>query len=103
MELSSGTDFAKEFPSGISGHLMDHSAMRYQVPKGNSILEWMRWNGAYLYAYGCSLAGIICAIISPLSDMFVVFSSSLSIGIKEITYSHMYQKSSALDFLESFS
>jgi len=33
------------------------------------LLDWFRWNGVYLYAYGCSLAGILCAVVSPLLNM----------------------------------
>ena len=33
-------------------------------------VEWMRWNGVYLYAYGCSLSGIACAILSPLLNLY---------------------------------
>lgn len=32
-------------------------------------VNWMRWNGAYVYAYGCSIAGILCAFASPLLNM----------------------------------
>ncbi|KAK8815646.1 hypothetical protein WA538_004771, partial [Blastocystis sp. DL] len=33
------------------------------------IIEWCKWNGAYVYAYGCSIAGIICGLLSPLLNM----------------------------------
>lgn len=36
------------------------------------ILEWCRWNGAYVYAYGCSIAGIICGLLSPILNMYVI-------------------------------
>lgn len=43
-------------------------------------VEWMRWNGVYLYAYGCSLSGIACAILSPLLNLYgTLFLSSTDI------------------------
>ena len=32
------------------------------------LMEWMSWNGAYIYAYGCLVSGILCAVISPLMN-----------------------------------
>lgn len=33
-------------------------------------MNWMSWNGAYVYAYGCLVSGIACAIISPLMNQY---------------------------------
>lgn len=38
--------------------------------KRGHFLEWMSWNGAYVYAYGCLVSGIVCAIISPIMNQF---------------------------------
>lgn len=37
------------------------------------LMEWMSWNGAYIYAYGCLVSGILCAIISPLMNQYGYF------------------------------
>lgn len=43
---------------------------KYNKKESSSLLlDWFRWNGVYLYAYGCSLAGILCAVVSPLLNM----------------------------------
>lgn len=70
MELPSFSGFAKDSPSEISDNLKERTETRYHGANCNSLREWMCWNGVYIYAYGCSLAGIICALFSPLSNMF---------------------------------
>ena len=70
METTSTTGYAKDSSSEMTNQFRDRISRRYQNIKGNAFFEWMRWNGAYIYAYGCSLAGIICAIVSPLIDMY---------------------------------
>ena len=42
------------------------------VSKPHPFVEWLRWNGAYVYAYGCSLGGIICGLLSPILNMFAL-------------------------------
>ena len=69
MEPDFNLGFAKESQSNIEDKISDLILKRYQYSNKPSLREWMKWNGAYIYAYGCSLAGIICAILSPLSDM----------------------------------
>lgn len=39
------------------------------VSQPHPFMEWLRWNGAYVYAYGCSLGGIICGLLSPILNM----------------------------------
>lgn len=70
MELPVFSGFAKDSPSEISENLKERTEIRYRRTNCNSLLEWMCWNGVYLYAYGCSLSGIVCALLSPLSNMF---------------------------------
>ena len=41
--------------------------------KRGHFLEWMSWNGAYVYAYGCLVSGIVCAIISPIMNQYGFF------------------------------
>ena len=33
------------------------------------LMNWLRWNGLYIYAYGCSISGVLCAMLSPLLNM----------------------------------
>ena len=70
MADSSSTGFAKETPIETESKINNKHLARYQSNKQKRLREWCRWNGAYIYAYGCSLAGSICAIYSPLSDMY---------------------------------
>ena len=40
--------------------------------KTNSpLIDWMCWNGVYLYAYGCSIAGVLCGFLSPILNMYL--------------------------------
>lgn len=96
--MTSSTGYAKDSSSEMTKQFRDRISRRYQSIKGNAFAEWMRWNGAYVYAYGCSLAGIICAIVSPLIDMLSLCFLKSSLGIKEIINSLMFQKSFVLVF-----
>ena len=40
--------------------------------KTNSpLIDWMCWNGLYIYAYGCSIAGVLCGLLSPILNMYL--------------------------------
>lgn len=69
MEPAFNTGLAKESNADNENHIQI-DLKRYQPSKRYSLREWMRWNGVYFYAYGCSLGGIICALFSPISDMY---------------------------------
>ena len=62
------------------------------------IIEWCKWNGAYVYAYGCSIAGIICGLLSPLLNMYFR-GWSVMLGIKEGTYIPRSPRSSETVYL----
>ena len=46
------------------------------------LMNWLRWNGLYIYAYGCSIAGVLCAMLSPLLNMCVVRSAPSYVGFR---------------------
>ena len=69
MENTSSTGYAKDSSDELTRRFRERISKKYQNIKGYPLIEWFRWNGAYIYAYGCSLGGIICALISPLTDM----------------------------------